>query len=212
MSNTRTPSYIGEVTLTELSIGNIPPCITGVRVLPFEMGEVWGAEVDIEYAGGALLGIETRLEVGDPDLRREIEDSNPDLGNGGGVSSDLIGGFEYLGKQLNLPEGISDNLDEPKKDGDANIGKYTNHMRSNMLCLYFLYDALPTYLINFNIIAMKMGFNETIWILRSFVLLTILLTVFEILVGNFLQSFEKLLVLFFFTNQLLVYYFVSIPF
>ncbi|KAK4283283.1 hypothetical protein QN277_000249 [Acacia crassicarpa] len=130
LSSTRTPSYIGEVILTEFSTGSIPPCITGVRVLPLEISEVWTLEVDIEYAGGALLGIETRLEVGELDLHKEIEDLNPDLGNAGEVSSDLLEGFEYLGKQLNLTESTRD-LHEPKEDGDANIDLSKSFRRSS---------------------------------------------------------------------------------
>ncbi|XP_028756565.1 testis-expressed protein 2 [Neltuma alba] len=130
LSSMRTPSYIGEVVLTEFSTGNIPPCITGVRVLPLEMSEVWTLEADIEYAGGALLEIETRLEVGELDLHKEIEDSNPDSSNVGDVPADLLEGFEYLGKQLNLTEGSSD-LHEPKEDGDANIDLSKSFRRSS---------------------------------------------------------------------------------
>ena len=86
-----------------------------------EMSEVWAFEVDIEYSGGALLEIETRLEVRELDLERGIEDSDPDSSNVEDVSSDLLEEFEYFGKQLNLADGSSD-VKEPKEDGDLNTG------------------------------------------------------------------------------------------
>lgn len=86
-----------------------------------EMSEVWALEVDFEYSGGALLEIETRLEVGELELHRGVEGSNPELSNVGAVPSDLLEGFEYFGKELNLSEGMND-LQEPKEDGDWNTG------------------------------------------------------------------------------------------
>lgn len=86
-----------------------------------EMSEVCALEVDIEYSGGALLEIETRLEVGELELERErAEDSNPESSNDGAVPSDFLEGFEYLGEQLNLAEGMND-LQEPKGDGECII-------------------------------------------------------------------------------------------
>ncbi|KAL9324291.1 hypothetical protein ACSQ67_009148 [Phaseolus vulgaris] len=116
LGNMRTPSYVGEVVCTEINMGNVPPCIIRMRVLPMEMSEVCALEVDIEYSGGALLEIETRLEVGELELERErAEDSNPESSNDGAVPSDFLEGFEYLGEQLNLAEGMND-LQEPKGD------------------------------------------------------------------------------------------------
>lgn len=86
-----------------------------------EMNEVCALEVDIQYSGGALLEIETRIEVCELDLQREVKDSNPDSSNVDDVPADLLEGFEDFGKQLNLAEGIND-LQEPKEDGDGNTG------------------------------------------------------------------------------------------
>ncbi|TKY51999.1 Testis-expressed sequence 2 protein [Spatholobus suberectus] len=119
LSNMRTPSYIGEVICTNINTGNVPPCIVGMRVLPMEMSEVWAIEVDIEYSGGALLEIETRLEVRELELHAGTEDSNPQPNNAGAVPSDLLEGFEYIGKQLNFAERTND-LQEQKEDGDWN--------------------------------------------------------------------------------------------
>ncbi|PON96811.1 hypothetical protein TorRG33x02_075150 [Trema orientale] len=120
LSNMRTPSYIGEVICTDVDPGNIPPYIHAMRVLPTEMNEVWAFEVDIEYSGGAVLGIETRLEVRELDPEKSLVDSNSEANSVGDVSSDLLEGFEYFGKQLNLTEGTIDAL-EHKEEGDPKL-------------------------------------------------------------------------------------------
>ncbi|CAJ1952379.1 unnamed protein product [Sphenostylis stenocarpa] len=115
LANMRTPSYVGEVICTDINMGNVPPCIIRMRVLPMEMSEVSALEVDIEYSGGALLEIETRLEVGELELEKETEDSNPESSNVETVPSDILERFEYLGEELNLAEGMND-VQEPKGD------------------------------------------------------------------------------------------------
>ncbi|XP_058779344.1 uncharacterized protein LOC131653268 isoform X2 [Vicia villosa] len=113
LSNMRTPAYVGEVVCTDINLGNVPPCIIGMRVLPMEMSEVCALEVDIEYSGSAILEIETRLEV----CELEKEGSNPESSNVGSVPSDILQDFGYFDKQLGLAEGMND-LQEPKEDGD----------------------------------------------------------------------------------------------
>ncbi|XP_020967786.1 uncharacterized protein LOC107618123 isoform X4 [Arachis ipaensis] len=108
--------YIGEVICTDINTGNVPPCIARMRVLPMELSEVWAFEVDIEYSGGVVVEIETRLEVGE----LETEDSNPEVSDGGAVPSDLLEGFEDLGKQLNLEERKNDLQEEKEDDDDWN--------------------------------------------------------------------------------------------
>lgn len=105
LSTIRTPSYIGEIICTGVDPGNLPPYIHGMRVLPSDLKEVVVMEIDIEYSGGAsggaLLDIETRLEV------QELEKSE---------TSDLIAeGVEYYGEQLKLNERSSQPM-EPKGD------------------------------------------------------------------------------------------------
>ncbi|KAG5109066.1 hypothetical protein JHK84_045973 [Glycine max] len=124
LANMRTPSYVGEVICTDINMGNVPPHIIRMRVLPMEMSEVCALEVDIEYAGGALLEIETRLEVREPEHERGTEDSNPESSNVGAVPSDLLEGFECLGEQLNLAEGMND-LQEPKGDDMSKSFKHS---------------------------------------------------------------------------------------
>lgn len=118
----RTPSYIGEVICTDISTGNVPPRIAGMRVLPMEMSEVWALEFDIEYSGGAALEIETRLEAGELELQVGSKDSNPKPNNFGAVPSDLLEGFQYLEKELNLAERVND-LQEQKEDADWSTGE-----------------------------------------------------------------------------------------
>ncbi|KAF3975553.1 hypothetical protein CMV_001193 [Castanea mollissima] len=122
LSNMRTPSYIGDVICTDIDLGNLPPYIHGMRILPMDMNEVWMLEVDIEYSGGALLDIETRVEVHELDLQKDIVDSGTGSGSVGDVSSDLLEGFEYYGKQLNLSEGT---VDEQREEDGLKSGKST---------------------------------------------------------------------------------------
>ncbi|KAJ7975500.1 testis-expressed sequence 2 protein-like [Quillaja saponaria] len=119
LSNMRIPSYIGEVICTDIDIGNLPPYISGMRVLPVEMNEVWALEVEVEYSGGMLLDIETRLEVRELNLDKRMVDSNPEFSTVADVSSDLLEGFKYFGNQLNLPEGTI-NVQGLKEEGDPN--------------------------------------------------------------------------------------------
>ncbi|CAL1402337.1 unnamed protein product [Linum trigynum] len=120
LSNMRIPSYVGEVVCTSLHLGNLPPYIHGIRVLPVDMNDVWMWDVDIEYCGGVVLDIETRIEVRDIDLQKGIGDTNTESSSGGDISSDLLEGFEHYGKQLNLPEGTV-HTQEYKEEGDPKL-------------------------------------------------------------------------------------------
>ncbi|CAK8572185.1 unnamed protein product [Lathyrus sativus] len=131
LSNMRTPSYIGEIICTDINTGNVPPCIVGMRVLPMEMSEVWALEVDIEYSGGAVLEIETRLEARELELQTKTEDSNSEPSNVGAVPSDLLEGFEYLEKQLKLEERDND-FQGQKDDGNQNNADVSKSFKSTM--------------------------------------------------------------------------------
>ncbi|XP_008802615.1 uncharacterized protein LOC103716408 [Phoenix dactylifera] len=118
LSNMRTPSYIGEVTCTGLSVGNIPPYIHKMRVLPMDLNEVWAMEVDIEYAGGVILDIETRLEVCEPELQKDIINTTLEPTSAGEVNSELLEGIEHYRDQLKFSNNIAarvDNRDEGDK-------------------------------------------------------------------------------------------------
>ncbi|KAL3724973.1 hypothetical protein ACJRO7_030050 [Eucalyptus globulus] len=113
LSNMRTPSYIGEVLCTDIETGNLPPYIHGMRIVPQDMSEIWALEVDVEYSGGAILDIETRIEAHELDLQNDISNSEE-------VSPDLLEDFESLGKQLNLSEGEND-ASEGKGESDPKL-------------------------------------------------------------------------------------------
>ncbi|XP_072074448.1 uncharacterized protein [Arachis hypogaea] len=88
-----------------INMGTTPPSIVAMRVLPMEMNDVCTFEADIEYSGGAVVEIETRLEVGEPQNDKGTECSS----NAGAAPSDL----EDLSNQLNLGDGVNDSQ-EPK--------------------------------------------------------------------------------------------------
>lgn len=117
LSNMRTPSYIGGITCTRIDLGKLPPYIHNMRVLPMDMKEVWSAEVDIEYCGGAILDIETRLEVREPDFQKGIVNTSMEPSTAGEATSDLLEGFEHYGDQLNLPRNTAD-ITEQRDEGD----------------------------------------------------------------------------------------------
>lgn len=102
----RIPSYIGEVTCTAVDPGTLPPRILAMRVLPSDMNEVWSLEIDVEYLGGMVLDIETRLEL--RELETEGEETQFSGNSDREVDTDLLEGFEYLGEQLKLPEETMD--------------------------------------------------------------------------------------------------------
>ncbi|XP_004301206.1 PREDICTED: uncharacterized protein LOC101303523 [Fragaria vesca subsp. vesca] len=135
LSNMRTPSYVGDVICTDLNIGNLPPYIHGMRVVPVDMSDVWALEIDIGYYGGAVLDVETRLEVRELDFPKGIGDADSDSGSARDMSSDLFEEFEYFGKHLNLVEGAGDVVDpkeecDPKPDG-LKISKSSMSASSN---------------------------------------------------------------------------------
>ncbi|MCD9642180.1 hypothetical protein HAX54_028863 [Datura stramonium] len=115
LSNMRIPSYIGEVTCTAVNIGNLPPYIRAMRVLPSDMNEFWAFEIDLQYSGGAILDVETRVAVQDLDLPEgdepEIESSAID-----DVKYDLLEGVEQCGKQKHSEVNV-DKMDQSKDDG-----------------------------------------------------------------------------------------------
>ncbi|PHT87880.1 hypothetical protein T459_09986 [Capsicum annuum] len=107
LSNIRSPSYVGEVTCAAVNVGDLPPYIHAMRVLPSDMNELWAFEIDVQYSGGAILDLETRLEVQDLDLHEGDEASVVD-----DVKSDLLKGFEHLSEQFKHSDDNADKMDE----------------------------------------------------------------------------------------------------
>ncbi|KAJ0835724.1 putative synaptotagmin-like mitochondrial-lipid-binding domain-containing protein [Helianthus annuus] len=96
LSIARTPSFVGEIICTDVNPGVIPPYIHGMRVVPSDLKEVVAMELDIEYYGGAVLDIETRIEM------QELE--NSDSKSVDDVTTDLLEGFEHYEEQIKLNE------------------------------------------------------------------------------------------------------------
>ena len=72
LSNMRTASYIGEITLTDFSLGELPPYLRRMRVVPRDLNELWAFEFDFEYCSKIILNAEARLEVQEPGLQKDI--------------------------------------------------------------------------------------------------------------------------------------------
>lgn len=117
----RTPSYIGELICTDIEPGNLPPYIHGMRILPVDMHEVWALEVDVEYSGGMVIDVETRLEVRELDSQKGIVDSDTESSSVGEIPSDLLEGFEYFGRQIN-PAGVAADPLDSKERVDPTTG------------------------------------------------------------------------------------------
>lgn len=115
LSNLRIPSYIGEVTCTAIDIGNLPPYIRAMRVLPSDMNEYWAFEIDLQYSGDAILDVKTRVAVQDLDLPEgdEPETESTAIHD---VKYDLLEGVEQFGKQKHS-EVNADKMDQTKEDG-----------------------------------------------------------------------------------------------
>lgn len=119
LSNMRSPSYIGQVICTAVDLGNLPPYIDAMRVLPSHMNELWAFEVDIKYCGGAILNVETRIEVQELHVQ-EGEDKLFESGAVDQVTSDLLESFEHLGQNLKISEEKSDQLNK-RDEGEAGV-------------------------------------------------------------------------------------------
>lgn len=117
----RIPSYIGEITCTGVHMGNLPPHICSMRVIPSDMNEAVALAIDIEYSGGMLLDITTRIEVRDLDFPEA--DTSSESSSVGGVTSDLLEGFEHFQKQLKLSE-ETDSETEQKDEGNAKLRRF----------------------------------------------------------------------------------------
>uniref|UniRef100_A0A0D9VMY6 SMP-LTD domain-containing protein n=1 Tax=Leersia perrieri TaxID=77586 RepID=A0A0D9VMY6_9ORYZ len=124
LSSMRTPAYVGDITLTDFSLGKLPPYVHAMRVLPLDLNELWAFEVDFEYSSGILLHIETRLEVQEPELQKDIMKSNFGTDSNGEVESDLLESIEQYGNQFRDPQKSLSSVEE-KDEADASQSKST---------------------------------------------------------------------------------------
>uniref|UniRef100_A0A0D3FCC4 SMP-LTD domain-containing protein n=1 Tax=Oryza barthii TaxID=65489 RepID=A0A0D3FCC4_9ORYZ len=140
LSSMRTPPYVGDITLADFSLGKLPPYVHAMRVLPLDLNELWAFEVDFEYSSGILLHIETRLEVQEPELQKDIMKSNFGTDSNGEVESDLLESIEQYGNQFRDSQNSVSSVEEkgepdgsqPKSTGwtSAYISGWKNIMHS----------------------------------------------------------------------------------
>ncbi|ESQ27867.1 hypothetical protein EUTSA_v10018153mg [Eutrema salsugineum] len=147
VSNMRLPSYIGDLICCDVNIGNLPPYIHGIRILPLQMNGVWAFELDIEYSGGAGLEVETRVDAREEDLQKGIAEGKLQPNSAGDVPPDLLEGLADFEKQLTDPQpggtvdaqdvktGGSDKADESKgskstKSGSNNGSKWKSILKN----------------------------------------------------------------------------------
>ncbi|KAJ0681544.1 putative synaptotagmin-like mitochondrial-lipid-binding domain-containing protein [Helianthus annuus] len=121
LSIARTPSFVGEIICTSVNPGVIPPYIHGMRVVPSDLKEVVAMELDIEYYGGAVLDIETRIEM------QELE--NSDSKSVDDVTTDLLEGFEHYGEQIKLNEQTNQAVEH--KDDERHKLEETKSFKGN---------------------------------------------------------------------------------
>jgi hypothetical protein len=113
----RIPAYMGEIALSDFSLGKLPPYVHSMRVLPLDLNELWAFEVDFEYSGGILLHIETRLEVQEPELQKDIMKTDLGAESEGNVNSDLLDSIEQYGNQFRSSQNLVTSAEE--KDGEG---------------------------------------------------------------------------------------------
>ncbi|CAN6181672.1 unnamed protein product [Urochloa humidicola] len=118
LSNTRTPAYIGEITLAGLCLGKLPPYLHRMRVVPLDLNELWAFEIDFEYSSGILLHIETRLKIREPELEKDIMRTGLKDGSNGDVGSDVLDSIEQYGNQFMSSEAL-DSVVEDNNEADA---------------------------------------------------------------------------------------------
>ncbi|XP_062221429.1 uncharacterized protein LOC133920862 isoform X2 [Phragmites australis] len=118
LSNMRTPAYMGEITLSDFSLGKLPPYVHAMRVLPLDLNELWAFEVDFEYSGGVLLNLETRLEVQEPELQNDIIKTSFGADSDEEINSDLLESFEQYGNQFRDSQNSVYSVEE-KDEADA---------------------------------------------------------------------------------------------
>ncbi|KAG6549716.1 hypothetical protein Mapa_008696 [Marchantia paleacea] len=103
LSKVPTPNYIGKIECTHLDLGNSPPLARNISLLPVNEEGSWGLEADLEYHGGAILTIETRIDVRDSNSREKVVAQGLEPTLAGAAAADLLAkGLENYSDELNL--------------------------------------------------------------------------------------------------------------
>lgn len=92
-----------------------------MRVLPRDLNELWAFEVDFEYSSGILLDIETRLEIREPELEKDIITTSLKDDSNGAVSSDVLDSIEQYSSQFRSSEASDSAL---KDNGDTGLWQF----------------------------------------------------------------------------------------
>ncbi|URE19257.1 Putative integral membrane protein conserved region (DUF2404) [Musa troglodytarum] len=124
LSNTRRPSYMCEISCTGLDLGSVLPYIHRMRVFPVDLNQVLSMEIDIEYSGGIILDIETRLKVRELELQKDLIKTSLESNSTDELNSDFLEGIEHYGNQLksssNSATGMGNRNEVDKADGLRN--------------------------------------------------------------------------------------------
>ncbi|CAM0950262.1 unnamed protein product [Alopecurus aequalis] len=138
LSNMRTAAYIGEITLADLTLGEIPPYLRRMRALPRDLSELWAFEVDFEYCGGIMLHIVARLDVQEPELQKDIMKTTVQADSNEVVNSDFLENIEHSGNQLRssplLPSvgEVEDEADVLKRSKSTGWKRWKNIVHSHV--------------------------------------------------------------------------------
>ena len=138
----RTPAYVGEITLTDFSVGKLPPYVHAMRVLPLDLNELWAFEVDFEYSGGILLHIETRLEVEEPELQKDLMKTNFGANSNGEVDSELLESMEQYGNQFRGSRNSDSSVEEKEEAGLFELTFFIHVLKVLLwtLCIFLFYQ------------------------------------------------------------------------
>ena len=133
---------MGEITLTDFSVGKLPPYVHAMRVLPLDLNELWAFEVDFEYSGGILLHIETRLEVEEPELQKDLMKTNFGTNSNGEVDSELLESIEQYGNQFRGSRNSDSSVEEKEEAGLFELTFFIHVLKVLLwtLCIFLFYQ------------------------------------------------------------------------
>lgn len=95
-----------------------------MRVFPVDLNQVLSMEIDIEYSGGIILDIETRLKVCELELQKDLIKTSLESNSTYELNSDFLEGIEHYGNQLKSPSNSATgmgNRNEVDKAGESNV-------------------------------------------------------------------------------------------
>lgn len=97
-----------------------------------DMNDVWAFEIDVEYSGGLLLEIETRIEVMDSEIQRDVPELNQESNLVKDINSDLAEGSEHHGGKCDFPgRRVDGSVSKSEwKDGSCFFGFLTHQDES----------------------------------------------------------------------------------